>query len=159
MAQCITKRALALALALTPGLGLAADAAGDIEVIAPYTRAVPPVVPNSAAFMTLKNAGNDNHQLVAANSDAAQAVELHTHINDDGVMRMRQIKAIEIPAHGVTELQPGGLHIMLFGLHRPLQAGEQISLTLEFADGSSRSLGVPVQDIRGGGKTHAPDHH
>lgn len=159
MLRVIHSSALTAVLALTPLSALAADAAGDIEVIAPYARAVPPVVPNSAAFMTLKNAGTGDRQLVAVSSPAAQTVELHTHINDEGVMRMRRVEAIAVPANGMTELKPGGLHIMLLGLHQPLKPGDQIGLTLQFADGSSESLSIPVRDIRSGGKMPAQDHH
>lgn len=159
MFRVIHSSALAMVLTLTPALGFAGDAAADIEVTAPYARAVPPVVPNSAAFLTLKNAGTSDRQLVAASSNAAQTVELHTHINDGGVMRMRQVKAIDIPANGVTELKPGGMHIMLIGLHESLEAGDQIDLTLQFADGSSETLAIPVQDIRSGSDEHSQHHH
>lgn len=141
---------LAAALALTPLCTLAADAADDVEVVDPYARAVPPVVPNSAAFMTLKNTGAADRQLVGARSAAAQALELHTHIHDAGVMRMRQVEAIAIPGQGTTELQPGGFHIMLLGLSQPLKPGQAVDLTLEFADGSKKSLSIPVRDVRSG---------
>jgi copper(I)-binding protein len=93
---------------------------------------------------------------VGARSDAAATVELHTHINDDGVMRMRQVEDIAIPAGGETVLQPGGLHLMLIGLHQPLQPGDSLTLELEFDDGSTRSLTVPVRKIEMGQMGH---HH
>ncbi|MBR9885359.1 MAG: copper chaperone PCu(A)C, partial [Oceanospirillales bacterium] len=63
--------------------------AADVEVTDPYARAVPPGQPNSAAFMQLQNRGEDTLTLIGASSDVAKAVELHTHTQDQGVMRMR----------------------------------------------------------------------
>ena len=135
---------LATALSLIATLGWAA---GPISVIDPYARAVPPVVPNSAAFMTLKNDGETDRELVSASSPAAKTVELHTHINDEGVMRMRQVASIAIPAGGEAKLQPGGLHVMLIGLHQPLEPGDMLSMELTFDDGSSAQIELPVRKI------------
>ncbi len=146
---------IAVVLTLAAGLACAAETT-EITVVDPYARAVPSVVPNSAAFMVLNNAGAAERKLVGARSDAAATVELHTHINDDGVMRMRQVEDIAIPAGGETVLQPGGLHLMLIGLHQPLQPGDSLTLELEFDDGSTRSLTVPVRKIEMGQMGH---HH
>jgi copper(I)-binding protein len=75
----------------------------------------------------------------------ANVVELHTHIHDEGVMRMRKIEQIELPAGATTLLEPGGLHVMLIDLKQPLQDGSRIDLTLEYADGSMQQIEVPVQ--------------
>jgi hypothetical protein len=143
---------LALSLPFAPVVA----AEGGVSVVDPYARAVPEVVPNSAAFMTLRNAGDADRKLVAGRTSAAGTVELHTHINDEGVMRMRQVPEIAIPAGGETRLEPGGLHIMLIGLKQPLQPGDTLELELEFDDGSSESLNVPVRKI---GMGHMQHHH
>lgn len=118
--------------------------AADISIEQPFARATAPGQPNSAAFMQLINKGEAT-ALVAAKSSVADVVELHTHTNDGGVMRMRRIEQIELPAGDTTVLQPGGLHVMLIGLKQPLQEGSQIELTLEYADGSSQQVQVPIQ--------------
>jgi hypothetical protein len=122
--------------------------ADDIEVTQPYAREVPPGAPASASFMMLNNLSDETVHLVGAESEAAQTVELHTHTHDNGVMRMRQIDRITVPANGHTELKPGGLHIMLIGPKQPLKAGQQIQLRLIFEDGSQKALTLPVQSLK-----------
>jgi hypothetical protein len=96
----------------------------------------------------LNNLSDETVHLVGAESEAAQTVELHTHTHDNGVMRMRQIDRITVPANGHTELKPGGLHIMLIGPKQPLKAGQQIQLRLIFEDGSQKALTLPVQSLK-----------
>lgn len=124
----------------------AADA-DHIQVDTPYARAVPPGAPASAAFMTLTNTGSQDTALMAARSDISEVTELHTHIHDNGVMRMRPIEQIDLPAGEAVHLQPGGLHIMLINLKRPLKAGETVHLTLIFKDGSRRVITLPVRAL------------
>lgn len=128
-------------------LVLADGVADQVTVQGAYVRAVPPGLTNSAAFMTLNNTDTSEHKLVAAESPVSEVVELHTHINDNGVMRMRRVENIPVPAEGVTELKPGGLHVMLIGLQRQLKPGEQVDLTLVFEDGSKTRLQAPVKKI------------
>lgn len=132
----------ALMLAL-PGTALAED----IEVQDAYVRAVPPGQPNSAAFMKITNQGGEDRALLAAESDKAEVVELHTHRMEDGMMRMRRVDQIELPAGETVVLQPGGLHVMLIGLTEPLSAGDQVELTLGFDQGGEQTLNLPVQRI------------
>lgn len=113
----------------------------------PFARAVPPGQPNSAAFMTLKNESSDIVRIISATSNVSEVTELHTHTEVDGVMQMRQIDAIEIPAEGMTELKPGGLHVMLIGLTQNLAEGDTVEVTLNFEDGSNRLLEVPVKHV------------
>ncbi len=131
--------------------------AADVEVVEPYARATAPGQMNSAAFMQLKNTGTAT-RVIGASSTAAEAVELHTHQNDQGVMRMRQIEAIDLPANETITLAPGGLHIMLIGLPQALAAGSTVDLKLEFEDGDSRTLEVPVQMVMPGGMQHGQQH-
>jgi hypothetical protein len=125
----------------------AGNAADALVVTDPYARAVPPGQPNSAVFMTLTNTLADDHALVDASSPVAEVVELHTHRMDDGMMRMRRVDRIELPGGARVELKPGGLHVMLIGLTRPLVTGDQVALNLILDDGSSRQITAPVRDI------------
>ena len=147
---------------LLVALGLTATAvtwAADVEVIDPYVRAVPPGAPATAAFMQLKDKGGDV-ALVKAYSDVAESVELHTHIHDHGVMRMRPIKQLAMKKGQTVDLQPGGNHIMLIGLTRPVKEGDKVDIDLEFSDGSHQKITAPVRKIgmnmMGGG--HMPSH-
>ncbi|MEN8168701.1 MAG: copper chaperone PCu(A)C [Pseudomonadota bacterium] len=120
---------------------------GDIQIQHAYARAVPPGQPNSAAFMTLRNQGDAANAVVSASSSAAKVVELHTHTMDGGMMKMRKIEKIDIPAKGEAVLKPGGLHIMLIGLKQQLKPGMKVSLTLKFSDGSESTVDAPVQQV------------
>lgn len=121
--------------------------AAEVQIDDPYARAVAPGQPNSAVFMRLENLGDQMLSLTGAASEVAQAVELHTHIQDQGVMRMRRIDAIELPPHQSVSLQPGGLHVMLIGLNRALTEGEEVTLTLSYSDGDTQTLTLPVRPV------------
>lgn len=133
---------LLLALALPVFAGTAAD---EMQAVDPWAREVPPVMSTTAGFLTLKNTGNAEHKLISADSDAAGMVELHTHINNNGVMQMRPVEDIPVAAGGTTALKPGGLHIMLMMLKKPLVAGEHINITLNFEDGSSKQIKAEIR--------------
>lgn len=122
---------------------LAAEA--ELTVTAPYVRMVPPGTPTSGAFMTIRNSGSSDRKLLKADSPIAKTVELHTHINDNGMMKMRQVKEINVKAHGQAELKPGSHHIMLIDLKQTLKEGESVALTLTFDDGSTRKIDAPVK--------------
>lgn len=123
----------------------AAGIADRIEVVDPYVRMAPPGAKATGAFMVIRNAGEQDTQLVSAASAAANVTELHNHINDGGVMRMRQVKEIAVPAKGEARLQPGGYHVMLIDMKAPLKEGDQAVITLKFADGSSKDVHAPVK--------------
>ena len=123
------------------------SACEDLHIHDAFARAVPPGQPNSAAFMTLHNHGTKDVRITSASSNVSEVTELHTHTEVDGVMQMRQIDAIEIPAGGMTELKPGGLHVMLIGLTQNLAEGDTVEVTLNFEDGSDRLLEVPVKHV------------
>lgn len=146
------KTAIAITLAATSVLAsfqAFAAQADHISVENPFAREVPPTAPASASFMTLKNSYGETINVVAAHSDVAKVIELHTHTNDNGVMRMRKIPQIEIPANGTTELKPGGLHIMLIGPHEPIKVGQTVTVELEFEDGSRKTVDMPVKSFMG----------
>ncbi|MEW8028526.1 MAG: copper chaperone PCu(A)C [Candidatus Thiodiazotropha sp.] len=129
-------------------VAVAGGVADAIMVDDPYIRAVPPGQPNSASFMALHNMGKEGSALMAASSPAAEVVELHTHTMEEGMMRMRKVEKIDLPAGEVVKLQPGGLHLMLIGLKQKLVPDEKVSLTLGFEDGSSLQVDVPVRKLQ-----------
>ena len=127
---------------------IAATAASDsVTVIDPYVRAVPPGQTVSAAFMQFENTSGTMIAVVNASSPVSQVVELHTHTHENGMMKMRRVEKIDIPANGKTVLKPGGLHIMLIDLHEPLKLDQKVPVTLEFKDGSSKTIEAPVRKI------------
>jgi periplasmic copper chaperone A len=145
----MTRIRTALASMLLATLAWGAQSAG-ISVTDPYARAVPPGQPNSAAFMGLTNGTGEDRALVGAESPTADVVELHTHVMDGGMMRMRRVDKIDLPAGQTVTLKPGGLHIMLIGLKGQLKPGERIDLTLIYDDGGRVSVTAPVRAIEAG---------
>lgn len=118
----------------------AAGLADQISIGDAYVRLPPPGAKTTGAFMALKNAGDKDVQVVKANSAVAAVTELHNHINDNGVMRMRQVKEIAVPAKGETHLKPGSYHVMLIDMKAPLKEHDHVVITLEFSDGSSKEV-------------------
>jgi copper(I)-binding protein len=120
---------------------------GDLSIDSPWARASAGMARAGAAFMTITNASNQDDTLVSASATVSKVVELHTHIHDNGVMRMRKVDSIAIPANGTAVLQPGGLHVMFIGLHQPLAQGEIIPVTLQFANAGSVDIQVEVRGV------------
>jgi len=133
-------------LVVAVGLLLSSVCAAGVKVIDPYVRAVPPGASATAAFMGLK-ADNSGVALIKASSDAARSVELHTHIHDNGVMRMRPVDKIVLKKGEVVTLQPGGLHVMLIGLTKPVKPGDSVDIELQFSDGTKQQISAPVRKI------------
>lgn len=143
------------AITLCLGLGLSLVAApsaaepvqqGTLTIEEPWARASIADAPNSAAYMRIKNTGESPDRLLAAASPVATRVEVHEHIHDDGVMRMREVEGgIALPAGEVTELKPGGYHVMLIGLKERLEAGDRVPLTLTFQTAGSVAVSAEVR--------------
>lgn len=119
---------------------------GGMTVENPFARPSAGTAGAGAAYMTIRNPGPAD-RLVAASTPAARAAELHTHIREGDVMRMRKVETIEIPGSGAVELKPGGLHVMLMGLVRPLKTGDTFALTLTFAKSGTITVQVPVKEM------------
>lgn len=116
-----------------------------LQILQPYIRQAPPTATSTTFYMQLHNPNDQPRVLVSITGDIAPRIELHEHQLQQGLMHMQAIPAIELPAHSTTRLEPGKLHGMLMELKRPLQAGEQITLQLHFADGSTQTLAAPVE--------------
>ncbi|WP_158260117.1 copper chaperone PCu(A)C [Zobellella endophytica] len=127
---------------------LSGAAWAQVTVSEGYVRATPPMGPNTAAFMQLENGGDQERILVAVSSPAAEKVELHSVQEQDGVMQMRPVDGIPVPAGGKVSLQPGGLHIMLLGVKQPLAEEDEVTLELHWDNGDTEQLTLPVRDIR-----------
>jgi copper(I)-binding protein len=147
-------RKIAYLSTLLLAASMTAIAAGPatIEVEHPWARESPPSVPNGAAYMTLVNQGRQPDQLLGVTGDVADKIELHAHLEEGGMMKMRQVDKIEVNPGEPTVLQPGGLHLMLIGLKKPLVAGQKFTLQLNFANAGKVPAEVAVSHS-------APEHH
>lgn len=139
------KSAAALLLTLALSAPLNIRAADAVSVIEPYVRLAPPNAQVTAAFMTLRNPGSQAVKLVKADNTASAITELHSHLNEGGVMKMRAVPDIAVPAGGEVVLKPGGLHVMLINLTTSLKEGDSVPIRLSFDDGSTQQIQFPVK--------------
>jgi len=133
-------------LAATAAAALALPAAAEIAVTDAYARVSTMMAKSGAAFMVIENTGAEDDRLVAATSDVAVRVELHTHKADaNGNMQMLEVKeGFAIPAGGSHALARGGDHVMFMGLNRSLAHGDVVTVTLTFEKAGEITLDVPV---------------
>ncbi len=100
---------------------------------------------NSAVYLTLVNPGEHDEHLLGASSPAATVVEIHeTMVMPGDVVHMQPVEAVEVPAGGRVEFQPGGLHLMMTGLTRTLEAADQVELTLLFEEAGEITFLIDV---------------
>ena len=116
---------------------------GSIKIENAYTRATAPGQQVAGGFLKIENKGAAD-QLISASSPVAGEVQLHEMAMEGNVMKMRQVKDIAVPANGVVELKPGGLHLMFMNIKAPLAAGESVPVKLKFAKAGEVEIKVPV---------------
>lgn len=115
-----------------------------LEISGGFTRASPKVAHAGAGFMTIRSLGQAD-RLLGFRSPICTQPELHTHVNENGMMRMRQVPHIDIPAGGEAVLKPGSLHLMFINLTEPLEEGKMVPVTLVFEQAGEVSLELPVK--------------
>ena len=126
--------------------GGAAQAESSIDIKDAYARVASKAAKSGAVFMSIHNTGTTDDQLIGAQSDVAQRVELHSHSSGaDGVVRMRHVEeGFPIAAGGYHLLTRGKDHVMLMGLTHPLEEGDMLPLTLTFRQAGRIHIVVPV---------------
>jgi periplasmic copper chaperone A len=146
-----------LALAAVPGPAVAdaQEVAGKaVSISQPWARATPGGATIGAAYVDISGlAGGNGDKLLGASSPAAGRVEVHTHLMEDGVMKMRKVDSVTILPGKTLNLAPGGEHLMLFDLKTPLKQGNSIPLTLKFEVSGDISLSAIISTV---GATEAP---
>ncbi len=131
-------------------LPLSCMAAGSIEVSEAWARATAPGQEVGAAYMELRS--SQEASLTAVTSPAAGSIEIHNMTMNHGVMEMRMLQTLPLPTGHAVKLEPGGMHLMLLDLKKPLKAGDQITLTLKIKDKNgkikSQSIHIPVHSTK-----------
>jgi copper(I)-binding protein len=123
-------------------LGAGSIAWAGVEVSGAWARATMPGQKVAGVYLQLRS--DAPARLIGAKSAAAKAAEVHRMSHEGGVMRMRRVDSLELPAGKTVTLEPGGYHVMLLDINRPLNAGEHDSLKLVIEEGGKRTE-LPVQ--------------
>src|SRR5262245_5200009 len=109
-----------------------------VEIDDAYVRDPPPTKNVAVGYFTATNHAATPRKLVAAHTDAAERVEIHTHEHAGDMMRMRRVDAVDLPPNERVELAPGGLHLMIFGVTRFER--DKIEMVLVFDDGTEQRV-------------------
>ena len=156
-------RSLYLLFALAIFSGTATSAknyqAGTIYIVAPFSRALPPISKNGAVYLTLTNHGHLSDQLIGAATPIAEYTEIHTHRMEDGMMKMRKVDQVELPHNEEVTFVPGGNHIMLIGLSQTLKEGERFSLMLHFKEAGQTIVEVIIEAAGATSASHSEHDH
>lgn len=124
-----------------------------------YARATVPGQEVGAAYLTIDNTGPLSDRLVSASSPAARRVVLHSSQMEQGMAHMHHETSLEIPAHGRIEFKPGGLHLMLEDLKKPLREGETLSMKLKFERSGEVEVALPIKPVVPEGGMDSTMHH
>lgn len=135
------KKSLAL-IALLAGLGTTSVYAADLEVSNAWVRGTVAGQKATGAFMDLKSA--EGAAVVGAASNVGMT-QVHEMTMDGGVMKMREMKKLDLPAGQTVSLKPGGYHVMLMDLKKPLTKGEVIPITLKVQGKDGKTTDVQVK--------------
>jgi periplasmic copper chaperone A len=143
-------------IAFVIGLILAASAAAQVTVDQPWVRATAPGQPVAAAYLKIKSA--QAAALVAVRTPVTARAGIHEMKMEGGVMKMRPVARIELPAGKTVELEPGGYHLMLMNIAKPLRPGETVPMTLVIEGPDKKrtevKINAEVRDLTGGMSGH-----
>lgn len=136
---------LSLLALMTPAHGHDAADAHAVQVISASLK--PPLLEGrpGVGYMVLRNDTDADDALIAAAAPGIARIELHTHEHEDGVMRMRRIERVPVPAGASVAFEPGGLHLMLFGVGPAVVSGGTVPLTLTFETAGAVTVEAEVR--------------
>jgi copper(I)-binding protein len=153
---------LSLPLLLLAAFGASAQdvTKGDIVISAPWSRATPGGASVAGGYLVITNKGLSAERLVSFTTDLADQPEIHEMTNEGGVMKMRPLaKGLTIPAGGSVKLEPGGYHLMLLKLKKPLTAGQRYKAILVFEKAGPVEVEFEVRAMGEGQKKGHGGHH
>lgn len=146
-------------LVLLAACGAGSEGEGDLRIEDPWVKAVDEGM--TAAFGTLYNGTDDTIHVTAVSSPASEHVELHETVTDAnrGTTMQEVPDGFTIDPGESLLLEPGGDHIMLMGVNEPLLAGNEVEITLEFADGTTWAFTATVKDFEGANESYEDHAH
>jgi copper(I)-binding protein len=121
---------------------------GDIRIVHPWAMPTAPSIAAGASgvgYLVLKNGGHRSDKLLSASTEIAEKVELHAYGKASDTPTMRRVDTVEIPAGGEVRLEPGGSHLMLIGVKKPLEEGQHFPIVLEFEHAGKITVDMVVQ--------------
>ena len=130
-----------LFLLLSAGL----HAADSIEITNPWVNQTPPSTMSNAGYMEISNNSGSPVILQSVKSPQFGMSHIHQTKMEDGLMKMKPVHGLEIPANETVTLEPGGLHIMMMNRTESLNAGDEVDLNLEFSDGQQIAVKATVK--------------
>ena len=116
--------------------------APEINITDNWVRATAEGQDVGAAYMTITSASDTS--LVKVESSASDSIEIHSMSMENGIMKMRMLEQLDLKAKTPNKLTPGGFHLMLFDLKKPLKAGETVSFSLHFKNESGKETLVTI---------------
>lgn len=150
---------LALALTAASIYSFAQNAqngADTIVVKEAWARATPPGASVGAIYVTIENLGAEDDRVISVASSAADSAMLHATVEENGISQMRESEGRITPS-GTLKMEPGGTHIMLMGLRKPLMEGETVDVTLSFEKAGNVTINATVAPIGSAGPMQAMD--
>lgn len=157
--RLLTVFAATLALCSTAALQAHEVKAGDIVVLHPNAPPSLKGAPNGIGFVDLKNTGSQPDRLLKASAPGIGRIELHEMKMQGDVMQMRELEGVPIAPGATVKMGPGGLHMMLMQLAKPLATGDKLPLTLTFERAGSVTTELWVQPRDEGAKAMDAHHH
>ena len=109
----------------------------EIEVTEVWAKESIPGTSTSAMFATLYNTTRKPTELVKVIVEGIDKAELHSHSEQNGMMQMRRVEAVEVGSRATVKLAPGGFHVMLFQIKSPLKAGTELAVEFQFSNGEN----------------------
>jgi copper(I)-binding protein len=136
-----------------------AQAQGDLLIEKPWARATVPGASVGGGYLVIRNRGANPDRLVGATSPISARVEMHEMSMDKNVMRMREVKGVDVPPKGALEFKPGGFHLMFVELKAPLKQGEKVPVILRFEKAGEIKADFAIEAVGAGGShTHSMKH-
>jgi copper(I)-binding protein len=132
----------AIALVALTLIASSAHAYNTVSILRPWAVATKPGQKTGVAYMELET--SESVIVTEIESPAARAVEVHRMIKDKGVMKMRKITNFELPAGTAVKFEPGGVHLMLIGLKKPLKVGDTITIKFKLLSTAKKESSLQV---------------
>ncbi|WP_081622000.1 copper chaperone PCu(A)C [Endozoicomonas elysicola] len=127
----------------------------ELQLLNASARATKPGMSSSAAYMTIKNGTHEAVQIRSLSSPVAKKTELHTTEMNNGMMTMRRVDNVTIKSGDKLELKPGGYHVMLMGLKKPIATNSKVPVTITFSNGDKKTVIAHATDeIKGQHMAH-----